>query len=108
MSVRVIFVVLACFSVTDVRAQVPVPLTLENAIARGVQTSHRLAELDARRADCQRHLRGAVHKLVGHPLRGDTCTKFEEELKQLPVFIPSTPKQKDPSKRPVLTIKKSA
>ena len=53
MSVRVIFVVLACFSVTDVRAQVPIPLTLENAIARGVQTSHRLAELDARREAAQ-------------------------------------------------------
>jgi len=52
-SVRVIFVVLACFSVTDVRAQAPVPLTLENAIARGFQTSYRLAELDARREAAQ-------------------------------------------------------
>ncbi len=38
----------------------------------------------------------------------ERVTKFEEELRQLPAFIPSAPKSKDPSKRPVLTIKKSA
>jgi len=49
-SVRLALVLAAvCFRVADVRAQVPIRLTLDEAIARGVKASHRLAEIDARR-----------------------------------------------------------
>lgn len=47
-------------------AQAPIRLTLEDALARGLQASHRLAELDARRvaADAEGDARGAADRPI--------------------------------------------
>jgi outer membrane protein TolC len=45
----VVLVLLGSGGARAVRAQTPVPLSLAEAIARGLETSHRLAEIDARR-----------------------------------------------------------
>ena len=37
-----------CLGIADLRAQTPVRLTLEDAIARGLEASHRVAEIEAR------------------------------------------------------------
>ena len=41
--------VLFCLGFANARAQTPVRLTLDDAIARGLEASHRVAEIDARR-----------------------------------------------------------
>ncbi|MGH9148547.1 MAG: hypothetical protein ACRD1Q_17690, partial [Vicinamibacterales bacterium] len=51
---------------TTLHAQEPIRLTLEEALARGLQASHRLAELDARRvaADAASDARGAADRPI--------------------------------------------
>ena len=53
MSSRLVFVLLLLFCVSDARAQVPIQLTLDEAIARGLRSSHRFAEIEARRDAAQ-------------------------------------------------------
>jgi outer membrane protein TolC len=50
----------------SLEAQAPIPLTLDDALARGLQASHRLAELDARRvaADAAGDARGAADRPI--------------------------------------------
>ena len=48
MNIRTLFVVLVMAGASNAAAQTPVRLTLADAIARGMDASHRLAELGAR------------------------------------------------------------
>jgi len=43
-----IVLILLCLVLADARAQTPVRLTLDGAIARGLEASHHVAEIDAR------------------------------------------------------------
>ena len=80
-------------------AQAPIRLTLEDALARGLQASHRLAELDARRvaADAAGDARGAADRpivsLQGGYTRTNHVTPFvvPGATGQLRVLYPDVP-----------------
>jgi outer membrane protein TolC len=80
-------------------AQAPIRLTLDEAVARGLQTSHRLAELDARRAAAEAtgDARGAADRPVVSLQGGFTRTNHVTEFTvpsstgQLRVLYPDVP-----------------
>ena len=52
-----IVVLLLAFGIANARAQTPLHLTLDDAITRGLETSHRVAEIEARQ-DAARAVEG--------------------------------------------------